>query len=108
MFSSLTEISGTELNILTNKPIQKKSRAEVFCKKGVPKNFVKLTGKNLCRSLFFSQALGLQRYLKRDFVTGVFLSILRNFYKHLFSDGCFFQFESHWIHRRCYANEFLK
>ena len=108
MFSSLTKISGTELNFLTIKPIQKKSRAEVFCKKGAPKNFVRPTGKNICRSLFFMQALDLQRYLKRDFVTGVFLSILRNFYKHLFSGGCFFQFESHWIHRRCYANKFLK
>ena len=29
------------------------SRAEVFCKKGVLKNFTKFTGKNLCQSLFF-------------------------------------------------------
>ena len=29
------------------------SRAEVFCKKGVLKNFTKFTGKNQCQSLFF-------------------------------------------------------
>ena len=41
------------------------SRPEVFYKKGVLGNFEKFTGKNLCQSL--------QLYLKRDFVTGVFL-----------------------------------
>ena len=29
------------------------SRPEVFCKKGVLKNFAKFTGKHLCQSLFF-------------------------------------------------------
>ena len=29
------------------------SRPEVFCKKGVLRNFAKLTGKHLCQSLFF-------------------------------------------------------
>ena len=28
------------------------SRPEVFCKKGVPRNFTELTGKHLCQSLF--------------------------------------------------------
>ena len=28
------------------------SRSEVFCKKGVPINFAKFTGKHLCQSLF--------------------------------------------------------
>ena len=31
------------------------SRQEVFCKKGVLKNFVKLTGKHLCQGLFFNK-----------------------------------------------------
>ena len=38
-------------------------------KKGVLRNFAKLTGKNLCQSLFFNKVVG----------TGVFLWILRNF-----------------------------
>ena len=37
------------------------SRPEVFFKKGVLRNFTKLTGKHLCQSLFFT-ALGLQHY----------------------------------------------
>ena len=36
------------------------NHAELFCKKGVFKNFAKFTEKNLCWSLFFNKALGLQ------------------------------------------------
>ena len=42
----LRKSSDTDLNFLTIS-----SRPEVFCKKGVLKNFVKLTG-NLCPSFF--------------------------------------------------------
>ena len=40
------------------------SRPEVFCKEDVFKNFVKLTGKHPCQSLFIIklQSLGLQLY----------------------------------------------
>ena len=31
------------------------SRPEVFCKKGVLRNFAKFTGKHLCQRLFFSK-----------------------------------------------------
>ena len=31
----------------------------VLCKKGVPKNFAKFTGKHLCQSLFFNKVAGL-------------------------------------------------
>ena len=31
---------------------------EVFCKKGVPKNFAKFTGKYLCQSLFLNKVAG--------------------------------------------------
>ena len=44
-----------------------KQPPEVFCKKGVRKNFAKFTGKHLSRSLFFNkelQARGVQLYLK--------------------------------------------
>ena len=34
------------------------SRPEVFCKKGVLRNFVKFTGKHLCQSLFFNKVAG--------------------------------------------------
>ena len=35
------------------------SRPEVFCKKGVHKNFTKFTEKHLCQSLFFNNVAGL-------------------------------------------------
>ena len=36
------------------------SRPEVFCKKGVLRNFAKFTGKHLCQSLFFNKVAGLR------------------------------------------------
>ena len=38
------------------------SRPEVFCKKGVVRNFAKFTGKHMCQSLFFNKVAGLQLY----------------------------------------------
>ena len=35
-------------------------RPEVFCKKGVLRNFPKFTGKHLCQSLFFNTVAGLR------------------------------------------------
>ena len=35
------------------------NRLELFCKKGVLKNFPKFTGKHLCQSLFFNKVAGL-------------------------------------------------
>ena len=36
------------------------SRLEVFCKKGVLRNFTKFTGKCLCQSLIFNKVAGLR------------------------------------------------
>ena len=36
----------------------KSSRSEVFCKKGVLRNFTKFLGKHLCQSLFFNKVTG--------------------------------------------------
>ena len=38
----------------------KSSRPEVFCKKGVLRNFSKFTGKHLCQSLFFNKVASLR------------------------------------------------
>ena len=45
------------------------SRLEVFCKKGVLRNFEKLTGKHLCLSLLFNKVAGLKTVtlLKKKF-----------------------------------------
>ena len=44
-------------------------------KKGVLRNFAKITGKHLCQSLFFDRVAGLRpaTLLKRDSATDVFL-----------------------------------
>ena len=57
------------------------SRPEVLCKKGVPRNFAKFTGKHMCQSLLFNKLAGLRlaTSLKRDSGTGVFLWTLRSF-----------------------------
>ena len=44
-------------------PLQKQ-RPEVFCKKGVLRNFTKVTGKQLCLSLFLNKVAGLRLWHK--------------------------------------------
>ena len=43
---------------LGSKYTSQKQPPEVFCKKGVPINFAKITGKHLCQSLFFNEVGG--------------------------------------------------
>ena len=40
------------------------SRPEVFCKKGVLRNFTKFTGKHLCQSFFFNKVAGRSNFIK--------------------------------------------
>ena len=40
--------------------IFRSSRPEVFCQKGVLRNFAEFTGKRLCQNLFFSKVAGLR------------------------------------------------
>ena len=40
--------------------ILQKQPPEVFCKKGVLRNFAKFKGKHLCQSLFFNKVVGLR------------------------------------------------
>ena len=65
------------------------SRPEVFCKKGVLKNFKSsnIHWKHLCWTLFVIklQRFSLQLYYKRDYLTEVFLWILLSFQENLFS-----------------------
>ena len=75
------------------------SRTHTFFKKGVLRHYTVFIGKYLCWSLFLTkfQALRLTTLFKRDFSTGAFQWIMRNFYKKLFllntSNGCFCQFD---------------
>ena len=53
------QISGFSL-LMQNHMISGSSRQDVFCKKGVLRNFAKVTGKHLCQSLFFNKVSGLR------------------------------------------------
>ena len=49
------------------------SRPEVFCKKGVLRNFTKFTGKHLCQSLFFNKVAGQAcNFIKKETLAQVF------------------------------------
>ena len=63
----------------------------MFCKIGVLKNCAIFVVDYFCWSLFLIrlQAFESVNLLKRDSNTGVFLWILRNFYKHLFLQNTF-------------------
>ena len=41
------------------------SRPDLFCEKGVLRNFAKFTGKHLCQSLFFNKVAGAANLLKK-------------------------------------------
>ena len=46
--------------VMLGLPNQKSCRQEMFCKRGVLKNFAKFTGKYLCQELFFNRVAGLR------------------------------------------------
>ena len=46
--------------VLKNPKIFRSSRPEVFCEKGVLRNFAKFTGKRPCQTLFFNKFTGLR------------------------------------------------
>ena len=54
----------TSLKTNVNQKRSRSSRPEMFCKKGVLRNYTKFTGTHLCQSLFFNEVegFGLQRY----------------------------------------------
>ena len=89
----------TYLPIIQNLNFQsvtiRSSRPEVFFKKGVLRNFAKLTGKHLCQSLPFNKVAGFRHatLLKKRLLHRCFPVNLRHFSEHLFlqrtSGGCF-------------------
>ena len=56
LLGSNLENPGSNLVVRTSRS----SRPEAFCKKGVLKNFTKLTGKHLRQSLFLKKVAGLR------------------------------------------------
>ena len=57
------------------KPHYRSSHGKCSIRKGVLRNFTKVSGKHLCQSLFFDKVASLRpaTLLKRDSGTGVFL-----------------------------------
>ena len=56
----LSENTSIKIHVYRVSAWFKSSRPDVFCKIGVLRNIAKLTGKQLCLSLFFSKFAGLQ------------------------------------------------
>ena len=63
---------------------QRSSRLEVFCKKGVIRNFTKLTGKHLCESLFFNKIAGLRLEETGETLAQVFSCEFCEIFKNIF------------------------
>ena len=83
-------------------PFREVSRPEVFCKKGVLRNFTKFTGKHLCQSLFFNKvealrtaALLQKRPWHRCFLANFAKFHWAPFYKEHTSCGCFCIYSHH-------------
>ena len=65
------------------------SRLEMFCKKGVPKNLAKFTGKHQCQSLFFNKVTGLRpATLKKETLVHVFSCEFFEVLKNTFFTEC--------------------
>ena len=85
------------------------SRPDVFCKKGVLRNFANFTGKRLCQSLFFNKVAGLTVLKKRLWLRCFLVNFTNTFsQEHLFlqntSRGCFC---SHGIHMNPCSRKYL-
>ena len=62
-----------------------KQPPEVFCKKGVLRNFAKFTGKHLCQSLFFNKVAGACNFIKKETPAQVFSCAFCEISKNTFS-----------------------
>ena len=64
------------VNLSHDQKKTRSSRPEVFCIKGVLRNFTKFTGKRLCQSLFFNKVAGLRpqacNVIKKETLTQTF------------------------------------
>ena len=75
--------------------LHRSSRPEMFCKKGILRNFPKFSGKHLCQGLFFNKVAGLRpgtllkkRLWHRCFAVN-FAKFLRIPFLQNTSSGCF-------------------
>ena len=62
-------------------PCVKSSHQRCSIKKGVPKNFVKFTGKHLCQSLFLNRVAGLSKMELVEIVNGFWRLFTVNYFR---------------------------
>ena len=74
------------------------SRPEMFCRKGVLKNFAKFTGNHLCQSLFFNKDLRPATLLKKRLWHRCFLVNIAKFLR-----APFFTEQLRWLLLRVYV-----
>ena len=65
----MTKMIKNKMNYKMTNTINQKPPPEVFCKKGVLRNFAKLTGKHLCQSLFFNKVANSAKFIRTTFLT---------------------------------------
>ena len=64
--SDKINVTKNALFFLSRAPTHNRSsRPEVFCKKGVLRNFAKFTGKHLCQRLFFNKVAGQRLFFNK-------------------------------------------
>ena len=63
-------------------PLFRSSRPEVFCRKGVLRNFAKFTGKQLCQNLVFNKVAGLKKESLAQVFSCEFFKISKNTFFH--------------------------
>ena len=102
-FNRLTVAAVRPIKLILDfgKNSNRSSRTEVFCKKGVLRNFTKFTGKHLCPSLLFNKVAGLgpatllkRKLWHRRFPVN-FVKFLRTCFLWNTSGGCFWQYAIH-------------
>ena len=82
----LKKIVLITFNFFKSFALQRNSRPEVFCEKGVLRNFARFTGKHLCQSLFFNKDEGSTcNLLKKEALTLVFFREFCKISKNTFS-----------------------
>ena len=65
--------------------VLRSSHPDVFCEKGVLRNFAEFTGKHLCQSLFFNKvAGGAWNFIKKETLAQVFSCEFRDITKNTF------------------------
>ena len=83
---TVIKISSKKPNKVNKVNRNRSSRSEVFCKKGVLRNFAKFTGSHRCPSLFFNiVAARACNFIKKETLAQVFFCEFCEFSKNFFT-----------------------